>query len=28
MMNTVSARNDLSRFGAETFRASPETERT
>ena len=23
MMNTVSARNDLSRFGAETFRASP-----
>ena len=23
MMNTVSSRNDLSRFGAETFRASP-----
>lgn len=23
MMNTVSARNDLARFGAETFRASP-----
>jgi NADH-quinone oxidoreductase subunit B len=23
MMNSVSARNDLSRFGAETFRASP-----
>ena len=23
MMNTVSERNDLSRFGAETFRASP-----
>ena len=27
MMNTVSARNDLSRFGAETFRASPATGR-
>jgi NADH-quinone oxidoreductase subunit B len=25
MMNTVSSRHDLSRFGAETFRASPET---